>query len=192
MPLYLPADPPSTTLHAGSHIWRVHPRGKAPLWFGPAGARLRSRFDAPAGECKMCYFGATLGVALLETLVRGRRVPLIQRAELEGRQASELLLTRDLTLLWLEGKGLPALGASAHEVHDPEYRACQALARAVHAEHPEMDGIQFRSRWDPSTLCWAIFDRARNAIREVGPPRWLGDPRLVTPALRPYPHVGVI
>ena len=139
----------------------------------------------------MCYFGATLGVALLETLVRGRTAPLIPRRELEAREASELLVSRALTLLRLEGKGLPAMGASAHEVHGPDYHTCQALAASLHAAHRDVDGIQYRSRWDQGTLCWAIFDRAREAVCVDRPARWLGDARLVTPALRACPRVGV-
>jgi hypothetical protein len=187
MALHLPADPPVVELALRTPLWRVHAREYDPLWFGRTG---RYRFDAAAGEYGVCYFGSSLGVAILETLVRGKRVPLIPRAELEARSGSTLSPTTHLQVLQLEGTGLPSFGLSAHEVTGPDYGACQQLALDVWKRHPLLAGIQYRSRWDNS-LCWALFDRAETAliVRET---RWLGDPSLVTPALRPYKHVAVI
>jgi hypothetical protein len=191
MPIHLPPDPPVVEVPVQSVLWRVHARDRDALWFGPGPGRApRSRFDAPGGEYGVGYFGESLGVAIIETLVRGRRVPLIPRGELELRSATSFTTTESLRVLQLEGEGLPAFGLSAHQVTGPDYAECQELALQVWRDHPDLAGIQYRSRWENS-LCWALYDRAETRLELVGA-QWLGDPAVVGPALRPYKHVAVI
>jgi hypothetical protein len=187
MPIHLPADPPVVELGVQAVLWRVHPREYDALWFGRTG---RYRFDAPGGEYGVCYFGASLGVAILETLVRGKRVPVIPRAELEARDGTSFRTTAALRLLQLEGAGLPSFGLSAHEVTGPDYTECRDLTLRAWRQDERLDGIQYRSRWDNS-ICWAIFDRAGHKLDRFDA-RWLGDPTVVVPALRPYKDVAVI
>lgn len=187
MPIHLPADPPVVELGTQAVLWRVHLRNHDALWFG----RTRKyRFDAPWGEFGVCYFGVSLGVPILETLVRGKRVPVIPRAELEARAASSFAPREELRLLQLEGPGLPSFGLSAHEVTGPDYTDCRDLVLRAWRQHADLDGVQYRSRWDNS-LCWALFDRAETKLRRFHG-QWLGDPTVVVPALRPYKHVSVI
>jgi hypothetical protein len=191
MPIHLPPDPPVVEVPVDAVLWRVHARSRDALWFGPGlGTPPRSRFDAPGGEYGVCYFGESLGVAIIETLVRGSRVPLIPRPELEVRSATRFVPTGPLRVLQLEGEGLPAFGLSAHQVTGPDYAECQDLALRVWRAHPDLAGIQYRSRWENS-LCWALFDRTEATLVLHGT-HWLGDPAVVGPALRPYKHVAVI
>jgi hypothetical protein len=193
MALRLPDDPPVVGVPLDQVLWRVHLLRYDALWFGPgAGAPPKGRFDAPGGEYGTCYFGKSLGVALLETLVRGRRRPLISRADLEVRGGSAFGVAAPLRVLQLEGAGLPSFGISAHEVMGSDYAACQELALRVHARHPEVDGIQYRSRWDSGSLCWAVFDRAETRIGGLVRTHRLDDASVVVPALRRYKHVSVI
>jgi hypothetical protein len=187
MPIHLPADPPIAEVTPGTELWRVHPRGLGALWFGRSD---KYRFDAPHGEYGVCYVGSSLGAGILETLVRGKRVPLIPRAELESRNASAIAATEPLRVVRLEGDGLPSFGISVHQVTGPDYGDCRDLALRVWKAFPDIAGIQYRSRWDQS-LCWAMFDRAESKLvqRHV---RWLGDSSIVAPALLPYKHVSVI
>jgi hypothetical protein len=185
--MHLPADPPVVELPAETLLWRVHPRDRGALWFGRTG---RNRFDAPGGEYGVCYCGASLGVAILETLVRGKRAPLIPRAELETRSGSSLAPSEPLRVLRLEGEGLPCFGLSAHEVMGPGYVGCRELALQAWESDRELGGIQYRSRWDHS-LCWALFDRVETRLSLLGT-QWLGEPAVVVPALRPYKHVSVV
>lgn len=192
MPIRLPKDPPLVDVPVTQVLWRVHPLAFGPLWFGPAkGDPPRSRFDAPGGEFGMCYFGAALGVSILETLVRGKKVPIIPRAELAVRGASTVALKEPLRMLQLEGKGLASFGLSAHVVCGGSYGDCQDLARRVYAKLDGVDGIQYRSRWDTSELCWAVFDRAQAKLGAVLGTQRLDDPSVVRPALLPYRHVSV-
>ena len=193
MPLRLPKDPPIVEVPLSQVLWRVHLLRYEAVWFGPgAGAPLKGRFDAPDGEYGTCYFGESLGVALLETLVRGRKHPLISRADLEVRGGSALGVAAPLRMLPLKGAGLPSFGISAHEVMGVDYADCQDLARRLHAELDDVDGIQYRSRWDTGSLCWAVFDRAEDRIGGLVRTHRLDDAAGVAPALRPYKHVGVI
>src|SRR5687768_281103 len=104
MPIRLPRNPPIVEVPVTQVLWRVHRREHEPLWFGPgSGKPPLGRFDAPGGEYGTCYFGAALGVAILETLVRGLKVPVIPRAALEVRAASAVAITEPLRMLQLEG-----------------------------------------------------------------------------------------
>lgn len=190
MPIRIPADPPIVEVPVTQVLWRVHRWDRDPLWFGPNDPPT-GRFDAPAGEYGVCYFGGTLGVALLETLVRGMKVPIIARAALEARSASAVAPARPLRMLQLEGKGLSALGISAHQVSGDELAQCQDLARRAHENLLDVDGIQYRSRWDNSELCWALFDRAQPGLAGVLGTHNLYDPAVVRPALLPYRHISV-
>src|SRR5688500_16339525 len=111
MPIRLPKNPPIVEVPVTQVLWRVHRLEHEPLWFGPApGQPPQGRFDAASGEYGTCYFGATVGVAILETLVRGLKVPVIPRSALQARGASALALAEPLRMLQLEGKGLSSFG----------------------------------------------------------------------------------
>src|SRR3954453_10790932 len=138
MAIHLPPDPPVVEVSLPSMLWRVHARHHDALWFGRSG---KYRFDAPAGEYGICYFGASLGVAILETLVRGK--PLIPRSEMESRSASSFATSEPLRMLRLEGEGLPSFGLSVHQLTGPEYADCRDLARRVWKGHPDVAGIQY-------------------------------------------------
>jgi len=185
MAIHLPAEPPVVDLVAQSVLWRVHPQAHGALWFGRAG---RYRFDAPADEYGVCYFGSSLGVAILEAIVRGRRVPVISTAELEARNGAAVSPTETLKVMQLEGVGLPSFEVSVHQPTGPDYTDCRDLALRAWTQHPELDGIQYRSRWDNS-LCWALFDRAETKLALLGT-QWLGNPAVTNPALRPYKNVS--
>jgi hypothetical protein len=192
MPIRLPKNPPVVEVPVTQVLWRVHRLAHDALWFGPApGHPPQGRFDAPGGEYGVCYFGAAPGVTILETLVRGLKVPVIPRSALEVRGLSAIALAEPLRMLQLEGKGLPSFGISAHEISGPDAADCRDLARRVHEKLTDVDGIQYRSRWDTSELCWAVFDRARVRLSPVLGTQRLDNPAIVRPALLPYRHVSV-
>ena len=104
---------------------------------------------------------------MLPTMVRGLKVPTISRSELKLRAGSSVSLAAPLQMLQLEGKGMPSFGVGAHDISADDYGECQDFARRVHRAHDEIDGIQYRSRWDTSELCWAVFDRAQAKLGAV-------------------------
>lgn len=186
MPIALPRRIPIVTRRAGSTVWRVHRRTLAPLWFGPApGTPPRGRFDAPAGEFGICYFAESISVAVLETLVRGSR-PLLDRSELEARAVSTVALREPMRFLQFEGAGLARLGIGAEQAHAADYAECQRMMLDLHNAHPDVDGVQYRSRWDNSLLCWAVFERGLPRLDTPSSPAWLGDPAVIGPTLDRY------
>jgi hypothetical protein len=186
MPIVLPGRIPTVTLPAPTELWRVHRREHGPLWFGPAaGSPPRSRFDAPAGEFGICYFAESIGVAVLEALVRGSR-RLLDRAELEARVVSTIPVREPLKLLRFEGPGLAKLGIGAEQAHARDYGDSQRMMLELFHSHPGVDGVQYRSRWDNSRICWAIFDRTRDKLAPPHPPAWLGDAAVIGPTLDRY------
>jgi hypothetical protein len=186
MPIVLPRRIPTVTVPRGITLWRVHRNENHPLWFGPpAGTPPRGRFDAPAGEFGVCYFGESIGVAVLETLVRGSR-RLLDRADLESRAVSAVATGEPMRCLQFEGAGLPRLGIGAEQAHAASYADCQQMALDLFSAHPDVDGVQYRSRWDNSLLCWAVFHRAETKLGAPRGPEWLGDATVIGPTLDRY------
>jgi hypothetical protein len=188
----LPARLPLATIRAGTLLWRVHRETREAVWFGVDRSRTpMGRFDAPAHEFGVCYFGDGVAVAVLETVVRARQLPLVPRAELATRVVSQVMVGADLRVAQLEGAGLPVLGVDAGRLHAGDYAECQRLALDVYRHPDEADGIQYRSRWDNSLLCWALFDRAADRLAVVGGTLALGDERVSGPVLDRY-RIGIL
>lgn len=192
-PLPPPDRLPVVVVPARTVFWRVHPRGRDALWFGPDSSRPPAgRFDAPAHEYGVCYFGDSLQVSVLETLVRGGdALRTVARSRLQERSASQVVVREELRLVQFEGPGLARLGISANQAHAFPYDECQRMALAFWRRPEGVDGIQYRSRWDNSRLCWAVYDRARDKLGAPSGTQWLGDPNVALPVLDHY-DIGVV
>jgi hypothetical protein len=145
------------------------------------------RFDDPALGYGVLYLAETPGVAVLETLVRGASHCIVMRSEWKNRSITRVRLAEKLQVLQFEGKRLPEFGIGAERAHAGVYDECQALSAEVHASLPNVDGIQFRSRWDPSCLCWAVFDRAGHKIAGADPSVALHGSAIGEEVLDSYP-----
>lgn len=156
-------------------MWRVHESSFGAIWYG---ARADKRFDDPTGAFGVLYLGESPAVAVLETLVRGSDRCIVDQREWDRRSVSQVYLASALRLLQFEGPALPKFGIGAERAHAGGYGECQELSAALHAQHPNVDGIQFRSRWDTSQLCWAVFDRAKHKIKGAGLPKALKGSRI--------------
>lgn len=187
----LPARLPIAPLPAERELWRIHSRMHEPVWFGPAQGRPpQNRFDAPGGEFGVCYFGESFEAAFVETLVRGRARLIVALAELRTRIATAVPVARELRLARLHSDGLVQLSLSAAAPHADAYAECQRLAPSLWTHPDEIDGIEYRSRWDDSLLCVALFDRASGALAPASPPLPLEAPVVTRPVLRRY-GIGV-
>jgi hypothetical protein len=183
----LPARLPIRSRSAGSPLWRIHRHDHASAWFGPAhGGAPVHRFDAPAGEFRVCYLADSPEAAFAETLVRGTFPPVVSRGQLASRLVARFRVLRPLRLVALHGSGLVRLGLPAEAVHAHPYTACRALAATLWAHRDRADGIEYRSRWDDDRLCVALFDRSEDAISLADPPIPLGSPTVYRPLLRHY------
>jgi hypothetical protein len=184
MPIVLPRKPPVAVVPVLRPLWRAHRTAHDAIWFG---AKAIGRFDDPARGFGVCYLGETPGVAVLETVVRGASRCVVDRREWAARSVSRVHLSAKLRVLQFEGSRLPEFGIGADRAHAGAYDECQRLSADVHATLPELDGIQFRSRWDPSRLCWAIFDRAAHKIAAAGPAEPLDGSATGDEVLEAYP-----
>jgi hypothetical protein len=188
----LPRRLPVRRLAAGAELWRIHARARGPVWFGPAaGAPPQNRFDAPGGEFRVCYFGQSLEAAFVETMVRGRARLMVALTELRARSATAVPLARELRLAQLHSEGLVRLSLSAAAPHADTYADCQRLALSLWSHSDQVDGIEYRSRWDDSLLCVALFERAADALAPAGPSLRLDATSILRPVLRRY-GIGVV
>lgn len=165
MSIPLPDPLPIVTIQVARPLWRVHETRLGAIWYGK---RADKRFDDPAGVFGVLYLGESPAVAVLETLVRGSDRCIVDQGEWNLRSVSRAYLAAELRMLQFEGSALRRFGIGAERAHAGSYGECQELSAALHARHPEVDGIQFRSRWDTSQLCWAVFDRAKHKIKGTG------------------------
>lgn len=172
MSISVPDRLPIVAVKLSCEVWRVHESRFGAVWFG---TKADKRFDDPAGKFGVLYLGESPAVAVLETLVRGADRCIVDQRLWDARSVSRIYLASELRVVQLEGAGLKRFGIGAERVHAGGYRECQELSATLHADHPDVDGIQFRSRWDTSQLCWAVFDRAKHKIRGAGAPLPLKD-----------------
>jgi hypothetical protein len=168
MAIRLPQEPPLVDVPVSRTLWRVHWTKGGAIWYGPA-AKATHRFDDPALGYGVLYVAETPGVAVLETLVRGSSRCTVDPQEWRNRSITRVRLAEKLQVLQFEGEHLPDFEIGAERAHAGVYDECQALSAKVHASLSNVDGIQFRSRWDPSRLCWAVFDRAAHKIAGADP-----------------------
>lgn len=125
------------------------------------------RFGDPHGIYRVCYLGASLEASFAESLLRTPPRRLLSLGDLAKRSVTTFRLTRGVRLVRMEGSGLNHLGLTASEAHGA-YDVCGRWARAIWEHGDEVDGIFYRSRHDNGELCVALFDRATQAIEEVG------------------------
>jgi RES domain len=167
---------PKCLLKAGSVLFRIHrirDREGNPLKAisysrDNVEKNRYSRFNDPKGRSPeqsrdiygVLYAALDQLVALRETIeLTDSRLVIVET--LESQCLSQLYLRRDLILVDLSGAGLARIGADARlsTITNEEYQIPQAWSRAFY-EHPDnVDGIYYRSRYDPRGLCVALFDR---------------------------------
>jgi len=152
--------PPGTILH------RFYQLRFEPIHFDPS---LRGRFNAPDGSYGVLYGARTIDGAFAETFLREPGRTLLPPDFVAARGYVELRNTRPLELIELGGKGLAPLGATAEILHSGlPYDVPQAWSKALH-DHPAMaDGIAYGSRHDDHEFCYALFDRVRTGVTELG------------------------
>lgn len=147
---------------AGMPLHRIHRRDHDPIFFGPAGAVPRSRFDSPDGSYKVLYAARSLETAFGETLVRSPHISYVTSTAVKARVHSELVTARTLKLYPLVDAGVSAHGLSFTDLHGDAYARTQEVSAWVHG-NTSADGILYTSRFD-NQRCVALFDRASDAV----------------------------
>lgn len=150
-------------LAPGATIERFYPAQYEPIYFG-LGA---GRFNAPDDSFKTLYAAENLRGAFAETFLRAPGRTLLPIDLLAARARATLQIQRNLRLALLRGPALARIGATAEVVHGGlPYDISQAWAKALHDHPARPDGLAYTARHDDEALCFALFDRAGDALAE--------------------------
>jgi hypothetical protein len=148
---------------AGAH--RVFGVSRMPLQLHSSPSRF---CDGKSGFSVM-YASLSFETCIVETLVRDRFTHRLKR-ELplaavfaRGYARISTQADRELNLLDLRDTGCVDIGAPTDAVRARHFAAGQALGRAVHEEHPDVDGFIYASRLSGDD-CIAVFDRGVEKI----------------------------
>jgi RES domain len=129
-----------------------------------------SRFCDGKSGFSVMYAALSFETCILETLVRDRFTHRLKRelplAAILARAHATLATQPDneLNLLDLRDTGCVDIGAPTDAVRARHFAAGQALGRAVHEEHPDVEGFIYSSRLTGDD-CIAVFDRAIHKLR---------------------------
>ncbi len=166
---------PLTTWDAGSSAVRIHRLQHGPVHYSPGSGRPPAgRYDSASGRYGVLYAAQEFAGAFVETVLRHPADPLVSLSEIEARALSVLSTNAELRLVDLTGPGLSRLGLDARLLSGA-YSMTRAWADALH-DHPEGPaGILYPSRFDPSQICVALFDRTAPHIEPATAPAPLSE-----------------
>ena len=152
----------------GYRIMPAHHAAK-PLGTVPAD----SRFCSLGGGYTVLYASPNFATAFIETVVRDRFTHQPKR-RIALREVTERAWARistrpeaELTLLDLRGDGCTRIGAPTDAVRAKNHAAGRALAKAIHAAHPDIDGLVYVSRLTDEEV-YAVFDRGMTKLEATG------------------------
>ena len=131
----------------------------------PLGAgRADSRFCSRDAGYTVLYASPDFTTAFIETVVRDRFTRRRNRdvglKEITGRVWARITgqAGAELMLLDLRGDGCTRIGAPSDAVHARNHAAGRAFAKAIHAEHADIEGLVYVSRLTGEDV-YAVFDR---------------------------------
>lgn len=165
-----PADltsrlPEVVELPAGQAIHRFYTSRWDPIFFDRS---LDGRFNAPDGSYGVLYAAEEIHGAFAETFLRTPGRTLIDTDLLKRKAYVRLRVERDLKVIRLAGPGLARVGATAEVAHGGlPYEVPHAWSRALSGHPVDADGIAYHARHDDTELCYAIFERAADAVSEA-------------------------
>ncbi len=151
----------------------------SPLGTVPADSRFCSR----AAGYTVLYTAPEFATAFIETVVRDRFARRRER-EVVLRELTQrvwaCIRSRSgtaLTLLDLRGDGCVRIGAPTDTVRARNHAAGRAFAKAIHAEHADIDGLIYVSRLTGEEV-HAVFDRGVGTLEAAETGRLADHPGL--------------
>lgn len=165
-----PADlnsrlPEMVELPAGQEIHRFYTSRWDPIFFDRS---LDGRFNAPDGSYGVLYAAREIDGAFAETFLRMPGRTLIDTDLLKRKAYVRLRVERDLNVIRLAGPGLARVGATAEVAHvGLPYDVPHAWSLALSGHPVGADGIAYHARHDDTELCYALFERAADAVSEA-------------------------
>ena len=145
------------------HQYRATPLGTRPA---------DSRFCFRSAGYTVLYASPDFTTAFIETVVRDRFVRRRERnialKEVTGRLWMRVAARPGtaLTLLDIRADGCTRIGAPTDAVHARSHAAGRALARMIHTEHGDVEGLLYGSRLTGEDV-YAVFDRGVGKLDSV-------------------------
>lgn len=165
---------------------RSHKAGYAAIFFG---RKQAGRWDAPNGDYGVLYLGAGERCAFMESIGRSYlRTRFVPASELRTRLLTKIRFSRELRLIDLVSSGgLTRLGAEGSLVNGLGYRNSQRWSDALRSHPAGVDGIHYRSRYDPALTACALFDHCESFVEIVeNCGAWADEPLLLGTILDHY------
>jgi hypothetical protein len=192
-PAECPGRPVTTTVPAGTVLFRVHRDTRRPYQFNPTARRPAGpedpvnggRFDSDDGSYAYLYaaFGEEGSFAEcfardLDYTVAGPR-PL-PRSRVAGMVVSAVFVQRELEVVETQGAAAQQLGQDdwLTACDESDYPLTRRWARAIRSWAPRADGLEWRSKRDPSQrvlVLWCDPARAADGCGLLAPEDGLAD-----------------
>jgi hypothetical protein len=186
-PVYSAVQVASAVLQASvPPSWRIIPACYIAEPLGTASAD--SRFCAKSDGYTILYCAPDFATAFIETVVRDRFTRTRRRRILLKEVTARVWVLVGsahgvrLRLLDLRGAGCTTIGAPTDTVGARNHAAGRAFGRAIHRDHNEIDGFQYKSRLTGADV-YAVYDRAIGKLEAVESGR-LADHRELPNVLR--------
>jgi RES domain len=153
----LPEILPIYTIARGTELFRVHLAQYGAIHFsGLKAEESNTRFRSPSQEYGTMYLATDLFGAFRETIGAMSSYRLVSESNLSSRCLSIVTADLDLDLADISGAGLTWIGADSR-LTTGSYSVAQAWAKALWQHSRHVDGLYYRSRYDPSRLCIVLF-----------------------------------
>ena len=151
----------------------------APLGTRPAD----SRFCSQSAIYTVLYASPDFATAFIETVVRDRFMRRRDR-DIALKEITERVWARitarsgfTLVLLDLRGDGCARIGAPTDAVRARNHAAGRTLARTIHSEHADVEGLLYTSRLTGQDI-YAVFDRGVEKLASLDTGRLEDHPEL--------------
>jgi hypothetical protein len=115
----------------------------------------------------VCYLGVTAFASLAECLLRSPPVRILDRAMVDARMLTSVVVVTPLRLVAMRGPGLAIAGATA-AIATGAHDIARQWSRALWQHPAVFDGITYRCRHDDDEIAVALFDRASRKLRVSG------------------------
>jgi hypothetical protein len=141
-----------------TQFFRIHSAKREAIYFSGLQPNQESRFCAVNQEYGTLYLAEDIFGAFRETVSRSI-YQRVSEKNLISRCLSTVSANRDLRLADLTGQGLTIIGADARMTTDGynHYQVSRQWAMALWKHSTAIDGLYYRSRYDPSKICIVLF-----------------------------------
>jgi hypothetical protein len=148
-------EPLLAEMPVGVILFRLHAKGKSPLFFG----RTRgNRFDSPDSSYGVLYAGLDEYCAFIETYGQTTGIRSVTESALDGRHLAHLELLGSMKLIDLSHSGgLARIGADSR-LFSGSHAVAQRWSAALRDHPSKPDGILYPARHDSARNACAVYE----------------------------------